>query len=156
VIPTLLQIGFILFMTPLLMSPFLLIVGPFLAVAPTYLTGKAGAVMVDTAVQPITGWKGKINVGTFDATNSTTGGFGFPERTIKTMNGTFDVVWKVTLGQPSFVTGLVYALVLTAQTGSTYTFNALITDCDIGVEVKGGVLYSVSYMSQGAIVEAAA
>ena len=126
------------------------------AIAPTYLTGKGGSAKIDTVAAPITQWDGTYQTGTFDATNATTGGFAWPEATITSMNGTFTMLWTVTAGEPSFAPGEVHALVLATQTGSTYTFNALLSTQAISVDIKGGVTVTVSYMSQGTITKASA
>jgi hypothetical protein len=125
-------------------------------IAPTYLVGKGGSVTIDANALPVTDWSGSYSVGTFDATNSTTGGFAFPEATIKSMNGKFTMLWLVTAGEPQFDAGEVHALVLKTQTGSTYTFNALITAEEPTVDIKGGVTVPCSFMSQGAITKATA
>ena len=123
----------------------------YTAIAPGYCVGYGGAVLIDLTAQPITDWDGNHQVGTFDATNSTSGGNGSPERTIATMNGSFTCVWPVTAGQPPIAVGEIHALKLQVQSGSFWGFNALITGVAAKLAVSGGVTYAVSYMSKGAI-----
>jgi hypothetical protein len=123
----------------------------FTVISSTYLVGKGGSVTFGTVVLPITDWDGDHACGTFDATNATTGGNAFPEATIVSMNGGFTCVWPVTAGEPAMAPAQIAALLLKAQTGSTYSFNALCTNVQPKVDIKGGVTYTVKYMSQGAI-----
>jgi hypothetical protein len=123
----------------------------YTAIAPTYVSGYGGAVLIDATAQPITDWDGNQQVGTFDATNSTSGGNASPERTIMSMTGSFTCVWPVTAGYPPIAAGEIHILKLLVQTGSFWQFNALITGVSPKLAVNGGVTYSVTYMSKGAI-----
>jgi hypothetical protein len=125
-------------------------------ISPTYLVGKGGAVSCGTVTCPVTDWNGDDACGVFDATNSGSGGNADPEATIQSMNGSYNCVWPVTAGEPAMQSGKIYAHILTAQTGSTYTFNALVTSVKVNTDIKGGVTYAVTYMSKGAITRAAA
>lgn len=125
------------------------------ATSPTYLSGYKGSLTIDASVLPVSGWQADHSVGTWDATNVTTAGASWPERTIESLKGSADVMWKVTTGAPVFVVGDIYPITLLTQTGQSYVFNGLITGISPKVEVKGGVTYNLKFESQGAITPAA-
>lgn len=126
---------------------------PPVAIAPTYLSGYDGKVIVDAESVPITGWNGDDKVGTWDATCSEDGGNAHPERTIRSMNGSFEANYRAVGDPPDIESGSIYPLQLITKAGKGYSFNALLTGVNTKLDVKGGVTYTGSYESQGPILK---
>lgn len=121
------------------------------AIAPSYLVGKNIKVKVDATEYPIKSWRASDAVGTFDATNSTSGGAMDPEATIESCNGSFVMVWKATAGSPAFAVGSIYALELIVKGTTKWACNALITSIDPDNDVSGGCTMTVNFASKGTI-----
>jgi hypothetical protein len=124
------------------------------AVAATYLVGYGGSVSVDATSLPVGDWNGTHSVGTFDATNALTSGAAFPERTIESLNGSFNLFLLAAGTKPAFSVGNVYPVTLFYKATKGYSFNALITGINPSCDIKGGVTLSVQFASQGAITVA--
>lgn len=123
------------------------------ALTPTYISGYKGSVEVDSIAQPMASWSADDVVATWDAANATTAGFAFPERGIRSMNGSFEMPLKAADDLPIFVAGLAYPLELFTQTGQGWSFNALLSKKSTKLDQKGGVMMTVNFESQGTITE---
>ena len=121
------------------------------ATAPTYLAGYNAVVTIDSVAQKWMNANVKHTFGTFDATNASTSGAAFPERTIESASGSFDVPALADGTIPTFVVGSIYAATIMRKSTKGYACNILITDSDERIDVKGGVTISYSFVSQGAI-----
>lgn len=121
------------------------------AVAATYLVGYGGSVSIDANALAVGKWTANHAVGTFDATNSTTAGASFPERTIESFNGSFQHFLPAAGTAPVFLVGSVYPGIFYHKSGKGYTCNVLITGVNEDCDIRGGVTLDVGFMSQGAI-----
>lgn len=121
------------------------------AVSPTYLAGYTGVISIDSVVQKFINGTIGHKVGTFDATNATTSGAEFPERTTESLDGSIDVVIVAAGTAPAPLVGSVYAATFYRVGTKGYTCNILITATSEKIDVKGGVIYTLSFVSQGAI-----
>lgn len=126
---------------------------PPVAIAPTYLSGFDGKVIVDTESIPITGWNGNDSVGTWDAMCSESGGNADPERTGRSLNGSFDALYRKAGDPPDIEAGSIYPLQLITTTGKGYSFNALLTGINTRLDIKGGTTYTGNFASKGAITK---
>lgn len=121
------------------------------AVSPTYNVGYSGTLTVDGTAQKFVAANIKHTFGQFDATNASTSGAAFPERTIQSLSGSFSVVIVAAGTTPTFLVGSVYAVTIYRTGTKGYTCNILITDSDESIDVKGGNTINYSFVSQGAI-----
>lgn len=121
------------------------------AVTQDYVSGYLGNVTVDSVDLHTQGWDAELSCPSFDATNTESAGYQKRGRTIIGMNGSCTVFWKTTSGKPSVAAGSIYAMVLTANTGETYSFNGYIASIGLAVPVRGGVTFRLNFESDGAI-----
>lgn len=119
-------------------------------VAPIYMPGYAGTVLIDSVAVAVQGWKAKDSVDQVDVSATGDGGWSSTERGLRSVEFTFTMAVKAS-GLPAFSVGNIYPVSFTVDGDIAYAGNVLITDASPTVDLKGAVTLDVTAKNHGAL-----
>lgn len=117
-----------------------------------FSSGKDGIVKVGSTDMKVTSWSFNDNSDALEVTNTSSGGFREYIGGLDGGDGSFTAHWDDT-NKPTTAMkpGDKVALTLTLITGTSYTFDAIITQIAYSVDVTGLVDYTANFTATGTI-----